>query len=331
MTVALRSYEFRKEREQSWKELDELVTLFERKGVKALTSAELSRLPVLYRAALSSLSVARAISLDQNVIRYLESLAGRAYFCVYGTRRRMLSVIAEFFRRSFPDAVRRCKWQIAVAALAMILGAVTAFVMTTRDQNRFYTFVAADYAQGRNPASTTKELRDGLYDEVSASQVLSTFAASLFSHNAKIGILSFALGFALGLPVFLLMFLNGTILGAFAALYHERGLSADLWGWLLPHGITELSAIVLCGGAGLVLAQSLVFPGRFTRLQNLAMRGRIAGQVVLGAVVMLFVAGLIEGIFRQTVQSITVRYVVATSTAVFWIWYFGWVGKGHET
>lgn len=325
--LTLRSYEFRREREATWKELDDLVTQVERKGIKSLSSKQLSRLPVLYRATLSSLSVARTISLDQNVLRYLESLAGRAYFCVYGTRRHMREVIGEFFRESFPNAVRAARWQIALAALAMILGAVAAFVMTARDQDKFYTFVGAEYAQGRNPGSSTADLKAALYDEVSSSQVLTTFAASLFSHNAKIGIMSFALGFALGLPVFILMFLNGTILGAFAALYHERGLSADLWGWLLPHGVTELSAIVLCGGAGLVLAQSLVFPGHYKRLQNLALRGRDAGQIVLGAVIMFFIAGLIEGIFRQTVQSMAIRYAVATTTAAFWIYYFGFVGR----
>lgn len=329
--VNLRSYEFRKEREGTWQELDDLVSKVESKGVKALTSKELSRLPVLYRATLSSLSVARAISLDQNVIKYLESLAGRAYFCVYGTRRHMREVVGEFFRYSWPNAVRKAKWQIALAGLAMFLGALTAFVMTVRDQDKFYTFVGGEYAQGRNPAASTADLKKGLYDGGgSASEALTTFAASLFSHNAKIGILSFALGFALGLPVFLLMFLNGTILGAFAGLYHERGLSADLWGWLLPHGVTELLAIVLCGGAGLVLANSLVFPGRYKRLQNLGKRGREAGVVVLGAVIMLFVAGLIEGIFRQTVQSMAIRYTVAISTAAFWIYYFGFVGRRPE-
>jgi len=327
VTVTLRSYEFRAEREQTWAELEELVGLVERKGIKSLSSSQLSRLPVLYRATLSSLSVARTISLDQNVIRYLESLAGRAYFAVYGTRRHMRGVIAEFFTESFPRAVRAARWQVALAALAMILGTVTAFVMTAHDSDKFYTFVGGDYAQGRNPASSTKELEAVLYDKVSSSQVLTTFAASLFSHNAKIGILSFALGFALGLPVFVLMFLNGLTLGAFAALYYDRGLSADLWGWLLPHGVTELSAIALCGGAGLLLARSLVFPGRFTRLQNLKLRGRDAGQIALGAVIMFFIAGLIEGIFRQTVTNLAVRYLVAATTAAFWIYYFGFVGK----
>ena len=215
----------------------------------------------------------------------------------------------------------RCSW---------LWGAVTAFFITLDNQERFYTFIAEDYAQGRGPSSSTSELKAGLYDEHDMSDGLATFAASLFTHNAKIGIMAFALGLAIGLPVFLLMFINGLVLGAFAALFHARGLSVDLWGWLLPHGITELGAVVICGGLGLALAQSLVFPGRATRLHNLARRGRVAGMVMVGAVLMFFVAGLIEGLFRQLVTDTGIRYVVAASTAVLWALYFGFVGRGRE-
>jgi len=86
-------------------------------------------------------------------------------------------------------------------------------------------------------------------------------------------------------------------------------------------------AWVLCGGAGLILAQAIVFPGRSTRLRNLADRGREAGIIVIGSVVMFFIAGLIEGIFRQTVQSVPARYTVAGTSAVLWILYFSMVGR----
>ena len=42
------------------------------------------------------------------------------------------------------------------------------------------------------------------------------------------GILSFALGFLVGLPSFLLLFYNGLILGAFTALFHSRGLGGEV-------------------------------------------------------------------------------------------------------
>ena len=86
MSDLLKSYRFREEREADWRKLDLILTRAENSGVKALTDEEMTALPRLYRQAVSSLSVARSISLDQNVTAYLESLCTRAYFFVYGAR-----------------------------------------------------------------------------------------------------------------------------------------------------------------------------------------------------------------------------------------------------
>ena len=133
--------------------------------MRALTPAELARLPVLYRAALSSLSVARAISLDRNVLDYLESLCGRAYLAVYGTRRHLREALGDFFARRFPRAVRAHAPHVALAAALLLLGAVTGFALTARDPERFYAFVDPAYAQGRGPTSSTESLREVLYAE----------------------------------------------------------------------------------------------------------------------------------------------------------------------
>ena len=323
-----KSVVFRREREATWRELEGLVLRAEKKGVGSLLAEELGRLPILYRATLSSLSVARSISLDQNLLVYIETLAARAYSCVYGPPRRFRETVGDFAAVRFPAAVRAARGPIAIAALFVLLGTLAGFLMTLADAERFYSFVSADYAQGRGPSSSTGELREVLYDDHGgAGAALATFATFLFTNNAKIGMLSFALGFVAGVPVFLLLFTNGLILGAFAGLYHSRGLSLDLWGWLLPHGVTEIGALILCGGAGLVLAQSLVRPGRHTRLENLAASGRDAGVIVLGAVVMFCIAGGIEGVFRQLVQDVTSRYLVAITTAALWTAYFLLAGR----
>ena len=79
----MKSVGFRREREGTWAELETLVQRVERGGIADLSPADVSRLPVLYRATLSSLSVARAISLDANLLAYLESLGARAYVAIY--------------------------------------------------------------------------------------------------------------------------------------------------------------------------------------------------------------------------------------------------------
>ena len=324
--VPLRSVLFRREREATWRELEGLIARADKGGLRSLSAAELARLPHLYRATLASLSVARSISLDRALVRYLENLIGRAYFVAYGSRARLFVQLRDFLVRGWPEAVRR-RWRaLALATLIMTLGTITAFVLTTRDMDYYYSFVG-ELAQGRTPASSTAELHAVLYDEGDVSSSLGTFAAQLFSNNARVGILAFALGFVIGLPSAFLLFYNGLMLGAFVALYTSRGLGWDLWGWLLPHGVTELGALVLCGAGGFTIAGALAFPGARSRLDNLREHGRDAARIVAGCVLMLFIAGLIEGIFRQTVTSIAIRYTVAIATAAAWTYYFVRVGR----
>ncbi len=324
---ALKSLEFRREREAAWVELEVLVDQVMKRGPRSLSAQDAARLPMLYRGGLSSLSVARAISLDRNVTDYLESLCGRAYFAVYRTRRPLLLSLWAFFADWWPRACRQIRWPLVLSAAFMVAGGLAGFFLTLDDMDRYYAFVPGSMSGGRNPAATTEFLREGLYGQSDMSDTLVRFASFLFSHNARIGMMAFAIGFAAGLPVLYLLFYNGLILGSFAALYHSRGLSLDLWGWLLPHGVTELGAVVVCGAAGLVLAQALMFPGRLSRLENLAHRGRLAAGIVAGAVGMFLLAALIEGIFRQTVTDVTVRYGLAGLTLVGWTAYIGFAGR----
>jgi uncharacterized membrane protein SpoIIM required for sporulation len=325
----MRSVEFRKEREATWQALEETIAAADKHGLRSLGAEQLARLPHLYRATLSSLSVARSISLDRALTDYLENLVGRAYFVVYGTRQHLRRQLSEFFLWRLPSTIRRARWHILVSAVVMLAAAVAAFQLTRADLDHYYAFVG-EMAQGRTPASSTAELREGLYDTTSGSGGLATFAASLFSHNARIGILAFATGFVAGLPTLVLLFYNGLVLGAFAALYHSRGLGLDLWAWMLPHGVTELTAVVLCGAAGFQLAHALLFPGARTRTDCLREHGRSAAVIVIGAVCMLFFAGLIEGIFRQTVTSVAIRLAVVGLTAAWWIYYFEFVGRRRD-
>lgn len=324
----LKSAQFRREREGAWRELEKLVEQVEGDGLTSLSAAELSRLPTLYRGAVSSLSVARAISLDKSLLEYLTALVGRAYVCVYSSKRPVGQAFADFFRRRFPDAVRRHARFVAAALAFLVLGTLTGYQLTLADPERYYSFVDEEMAQGRTPASSTAELREVLYSRPEGwPAMLTLFSSFLFTHNARIGILCFALGFAAGAPVPFLLFVNGLTLGAMAALYRSRGLGFEFWAWVLPHGVTELLAVVLCAAGGMALGACLVFPGRHSRLRNLALRGREAALVAAGAVALFFVAALLEGFFRQMVHDVTARAAVAGLTLVLWACYFLYSGR----
>lgn len=325
----LRSTRFRKERESGWRELDKIVTRVEKKGLASLSAEEAVRLPSLYRAAVSSLSVARTIVLDRNLLLYLESLALRSYLVVYGPRSGIMQNLHAFFTSGFPRTVRSMAPHLAIAFLALTLGGLAGYLLTSADMSYFTMLIPESVAQSRGPSSSTAELRNAIFtDWPGFTETFIVFANFLFRHNTIVGLLSFGLSFALGLPTLLLLAYNGAILGAFIALYASRGLGMDFVAWVSIHGVTEILAILLCGAAGLVIAEKILFPGKRPRLDSLAHYGRKAASVAAGAVLLFFIAGILEGGFRQLIDSTPGRALFAVCTAAAWAAYFSLCAKG---
>jgi len=327
--LVLKSSEFRKGREAGWRELESLVDRVERRGVRALSLDELQRLPILYRAALSSLSVARTIALDRNLLLYLESLALRSFLAVYGPRANALEGLRAFFARDLPAAVRSARWHILIATLCLVVGTVAGFMLTVQDEAWYTSFMPSGLAGGRGPASTRADLLD---KEIfapwpGAAESFGLFANVLFSHNTMIGIMTFGLSMAAGVPTVMLSVYQGLSLGAMLALHHNRDLTVDFVGWLTIHGVTELGAFILFAAGGLVIAEKILFPGRYSRIENLALHGRLAAQIAVGAVLMLFVAAILEGGFRQLVQSTPWRFAIGLGVGALWLAYFCLAGR----
>lgn len=322
MSDILKSYRFREEREADWKALETILKRAESGGVRALSDEQMMALPRLYRQAVSSLSVARSISLDQNVVAYLEGLCTRGYFFVYGTRTTLAQKASSFLRRDWPAAVRSAGLSTLLAFLCLFGAGALSFALCMSDMDWFWTFHTGIFDM-RTPNASTEYLRSTLYSEdAHAEDMLAAFAGQLFSHNSRIALFAFALGFAFGLPTALLLMYNGVILGAFVALFTDRGLGYEVIGWLMIHGVTELFAIVLAGAAGFVIGGAVAFPGRLSRMAAARNAGGRAALIAIGCVVMLFLAALLEGFGRQMINSDVIRYTIAGSTLIVWLAYF---------
>jgi uncharacterized membrane protein SpoIIM required for sporulation len=318
--LQLKSHRFRAEREGDWRRLESLLKKAEGGRAKRLADDELLQIPVLYRAATSSLSMARATSLDASLVAYLESLTTRAYFFVYGPRTKLLQRVSRFFRQDWPEATKGLWRETAICAAIFLVAACAAYFMVLRD-NGWYDTMVGGMAQGRDFAAPTDALKKVLYNNDS-DHFLGAFAVYLFTHNAGVSILCFALGFAFGVPTALLIAEQGLVFGAMLALYASRGLGWQLLGWLMIHGATELYAVILAGAAGFRIGWAVAFPGDRTRIDAAAAAGRQAGVVMIGVVAMLMVAGLLEGVGRQTILVDWQRYTIAGVTLTMWLTYF---------
>lgn len=319
--AALRSDRFRLEREADWKRLEAIVDKLERGRLRKISDDDMLALPGLYRTVASSLSIARETSLDAATLAYLEALVQRAWLVIYGPRSSLGSWIRGFLGGGWSAAVRAIRVDIAIALLAMIAGTIVGWLLVAHDSEWYFALVPSQFADARVPGATPEALANTLAGS-SQKLGLGAFAAYLFSNNAQVAILAFALGFAFGIPSLMLLVHNTASLGAMLWLYHGAGLTIDFIAWLSVHGTTELFAILLAGGAGLHIGRSMVLPGERSVLAAAAEAGQRAAQVMAGVVLMLIVAAVLEGFARQLVADTPGRFAIGGFMLVFWIAYF---------
>lgn len=324
--AALRSDRFRLEREADWKRLEAIVTQMEKGRLRRVSDEDLLALPGLYRTVASSLSIARETSLDAATLAYLEALVKRAWFVVYGPRTSLAAWLRGFLGGGWSRAVQAIAPDVLIALAVMVAGTIVGWLLVSGDQEWYYALVPGQFADARVPGASAEALRGTLFGK-EEQQGLGAFAAYLFSNNAQVSIMAFALGFAFGLPSLLLLVKNMAVLGAMLWLYHGAGLTLDFVGWIAVHGTTELFAILLAGGAGLHIGRAMAFPGDRPVLAAASEAGRRAALVMTGVVLMLVVAALLEGYARQRVGHTPGRFAIGGSMLVFWILYLFRFGR----
>lgn len=328
--VLVNASRFRAAHAPEWERLDAIIRRIERRSIRAVPQEDLLALPLLYRTALSSLSVARETSLDRALTDYLEQLCTRAYFQLYGVQTSAWTQLKRFFVHGWPAAVQSLWRETLVSLLLTVAGAVVGYLIVRGDAAWFFAIVGDGMAGGRDPSASVETLRKTIY-ATEQQNALATFAAYLFTHNAQIAIFSFALGFAFAVPTALLITYNGMMLGAFMAVFVPKGLGFGFTGWIMIHGTTELFAIILSGAAGFRIGTAIAFPGRRTRGDAAVAAGQTGAVAMAGTVVMLLVAGMLEGIGRQVLTDDLTRYAIGTAMLIGWLLYFYLPRKSDAT
>lgn len=308
-----------------WDELESLVRVG-RRSLGRLSPDQRRRLDVLYRRTAVCLARVDTRGDDPSLAAYLHGLVAAAHSLIYRPRRTSVWTGAvRFVIEGFARTVAR-HWRLhAIAAVLFLGGLLIGFGSSRADPEVAHALWSTD--DPRQPGATDEQLqavlRHGRDD--SADRKFS-FASLLFQNNLKVGLMALASGILAAVPTVFLMVLNGLHLGSFLAIHDRPGLRAETWAWLLPHGVTEMTAIVLCGGVGLLIGSAVVQPGRVSRWTALAAAGRDAGRTCLGIAVMLVAAAVLESYLRQSHLTTGQRLAVAATSALFWIGYFAWGG-----
>ncbi|MBT8338928.1 MAG: stage II sporulation protein M [Desulfatitalea sp.] len=282
-----------------WRELEQLVVRQEADPYRRMPFREIKRLHYLYHRASADLAKINTYSAELSMRLFLESLVGRAYGVIYGAKAQAVRFAPlKWFWNSFPRTFRR-RWQaFALSAAVMLLGSVFGGGAIVVDPHAKAVLMPFEHLQMDPSERVAKEERMTENDRLAGGK--SSFSAFLMTHNTRISILVLALGMTFGVGTVLLLFSNGVMLGAVAADYIQAGESTFLVGWLLPHGATEIPAILVAGQAGLLLAAALLGYAPAKPMGE-RLRETVPDVVTLmgGVTLLLIWAGLVEAFFSQ--------------------------------
>ena len=280
-----------------WDELEGVLKRFENNPDLQLPLADAQRFHYLYQRAAASLAKASTFASEPDLIRYLEWLVSRAYAEIHESHERKKFNPWTWFTRSFPQAFRR-HWKAFQMSVALtLLGCLFGCVALLIDSEAKSVIMPFSHLTGKPSERVAEEMKNK-GDRMSGHK--SGFAAQLMTHNTKVALMTMGLGISFGIGTIVLLFYNGVILGAVALDYIADGQLIFLLGWLLPHGVIEIPAILLGGQAGLVIAHALIGWGsRASQRERLRMAGPDIVTLIGGAAVFLVWAGIVESFFSQ--------------------------------
>ncbi|HTV63460.1 MAG TPA: stage II sporulation protein M [Alphaproteobacteria bacterium] len=281
-----------------WAELEKQLDHLESDPEAKMSLQQLQRFHQLYERTAAGLARINTFSSEPETKRYLENLVSRAYGEIHETRDRQRKFYPlEWVLQTLPQTFRRHIGAFYLAVAITVAGCLFgggAIALDPDSKPVLMPFSALMQDPAKRVAEEEKAQGDPLHG------MKSTFSAQLMTNNIKVAILTLALGVSWGFGTILILFYNGINLGAVAVDYIRAGETKFLLGWLMPHGVIEIPAILIAGQAGFMLAMAII--GRGNRLTLQTRMRAIAPDVVtliFGVALLLVWAGFVEAFLSQ--------------------------------
>ncbi|PYX41678.1 MAG: hypothetical protein DMG81_03070 [Acidobacteria bacterium] len=299
-------------RKPHWSKLEELLNLTNRQGLKALSRYDLQELSLLYRQTAADLAAIREDPGSVHFSRYLNQLLARAHNTIYSGQRASPRGLLSFFWVDYPQIFRRNLSPCGLATAIFVLGVFVGAALTYQDPDFKVKFL------GPQMVETIDHHKMWTHSIVAIKPLASS---SIMTNNIGVGFTTFAFGITGGIGTVYMMLFNGLLMGVIGMACRIAGMSQDLWSFVAPHGVLELPAIFIAGGAGFRVAQGLLFPGVLPRRESLAKAGAEAVRLLLGTVPILIVAGIVEAFVSPTSLAVSLKFSMAAALFTLLLFY----------
>ena len=308
-------------RKNDWGRLSFLCDKAER-SIRALTADEFAEFVTLYKRASTDLAVVRTKSKNLQLADFLNDLVSRAYGSLYTEPRGSIFSSIGFGLKLAAQTVRRRRWFVLTSGLLFFGSAFWSFLLMT--------FVPAT-RDNFIPPGMEKQFEEWKrpFDQRSASESAGMTGFYL-SNNPRAAIFAGAISAAtFGLGTATMLYENGVLLGALAKDLEPSGQTRRFLIWISPHGVPELSGVIISGAAGFLIAWCLIHPGRRRRGAALRDAGKDIIVLLTTGTMMMFVAAPIEGFF--SFNPIVPDYIKLSVTVISLAgWITFWSGYGKE-
>jgi uncharacterized membrane protein SpoIIM required for sporulation len=277
----------------SWTDYRAMLGALEKPPQRRAHVPALSSFPQLHRRLCSDYALARSRRYSPGLIAELEVLVRRGHRQFYRRRSTPLRATVDFMARQFPRTLRRHSTVFWIAAALFFLPMIGMAIAVHADADLVYSLLDAEQVADLEALYDPALHTPGRGSERQADTDVAMFGFYVMN-NVGIGFRTFAGGLILGLGSLVILLVNGLSIGAVAGHLTRLDYGATFWPFVSGHGPFELTAITICGAAGLLLGQALLAPGQRTRLAALRANARDAVILVGGAAVMLVFAAVIE-------------------------------------
>ena len=266
----------------------------------------------------NDLGYAKTFYPQSKVTQYLNGLASRIYLGIYRNKKEESSRIVRFWKTELPLVVRKYHREILYSFIIFILFAVMAAFSAAHDET-FVRGVLSDQYVDMTEDNISRGDPFGVYKQDDPLNMFVWIAV----HNIKVAFIIYISGFLLSLGTVWFLFQNGVMLGAFQYYFFARGLGwkSILVIWI--HGTLEISCFIIAGAAGLVLGNSILFPGTHKRGYALRRGAKDGLKLMVGLVPIFLMAAFLEGfVTRYASMPIWLSLFILVSSLSFIIWYF---------
>jgi len=299
-------------RRPHWERLESLVKASGGKSVASLAPADLQELALLYRQTASDLATVREDPTNSTLARYLNQLLGRAHNLIYMGRKASRRGIWTFYKEGFPAIFRETFRDTLTAFVIFLAAAIPAFLMGIADP------AFSRHLLGPHMIETIEKHKMWTDSIVTVKPLASSM---ILTNNLSVSFATFALGITAGVGTVYMMLVNGLLIGVVSVACWREGMSLQLWSFVAAHGILELPAIFIAGGAGLGIARGLLFPGTLPRRESLARAGARSVRLVLGTIPMLLIAGFVEGFVSPTDLNYKIKFLLSGALGTLLVLY----------